>query len=537
MDKEWTKLPWFSQEYINGVTRFLDFAFTNGRPQGGELLCPCAKCKNIYWKTRDIIGDHLIAKGFLDGYDVWLHHGEKLQRSMEIGDGMEDQEGSHDDIHGLLHDKYGDRAEAHGVHEGPNDEARTFYNLIKEAEQELYPGCKDFSLLSFTIRLYLLKCLHGWSNMSFTALLELLKEAMPDLNIPESFYKTTTMISGLGLDYKKIDSCPNDCMLFWKEHEKDNSCTICEASRWKQNAATEGCESEQPKNDCRVPEKVLRHFPLIPRLQRLFMCSKTAESMRWHEEERSKDGKLRHPADGKAWKDFDELHLDFSSESRNVRLGLTSDGFNPFRTMSLSHSTWPVLMMVYNTPPWLSMKPEYTMLSLLIPGPKSPGNDIDVYLQPLIEELKELWESGIETYDSSMNQTFQMRAALLWTISDYPAYAMLSGWSTKEKLACACCKSNTNSLYVKHSHKMCYMDHRTFLPRTHSWRDDVKSFNVEEEHRTAPSMLNGAEILELLKDFNNEFGKKKTKKVDGPWKKRSIFFSCLTRLKIHCAII
>ncbi|XP_058741009.1 uncharacterized protein LOC131613346 [Vicia villosa] len=68
------------------------------------------------------------------------------------------------------------------------------------------------------------------------------------------------------------------------------------------------------------------------------------------------------------------------------------------------------------------------------------------------------------------------------------------------------------------------MDHRTFLPRTHSWRDDVKSFNGEEEHRTAPSMLNGAEILELLKDFNNEFGKKNKKKVDGPWKKRSIFF-------------
>ncbi|XP_058751372.1 uncharacterized protein LOC131624455 [Vicia villosa] len=142
-----------------------------------------------------------------------------------------------------------------------------------------------------------------------------------------------------------------------------------------------------------------------------------------------------------------------------------------------------------------------------------------VYLQPLIEELKELWESGIETYDSSMNQTFQMCAALLWTISDYPAYAMLSGWSTKGKLVCACCKSNTNLLYLRHNHKMCYMDHRTFLPITHSWRDDVKSFNGEEEHRTAPSMLNGAEILELLKDFNNEFEKKKKKKVVGPWKK------------------
>jgi len=123
--------------------------------------------------------------------------------------------------------------------------------------------------------------------------------------------------------------------------------------------------------------------------------------MRWHEEERSKDGKMRHLADGEAWKNFDSLHEDFSTDSRNVRLGLASDGFNPFRTMSISHSTWPVMMVVYNFPPWLCMKPEYTMLSLLIPGPQSPVNDIDVYLQPLIQKLKDLWEFGVETYHAS----------------------------------------------------------------------------------------------------------------------------------------
>lgn len=69
------------------------------------------------------------------------------------------------------------------------------------------------------------------------------------------------------------------------------------------------------------------------------MCSKTADSLRWHDEEHCKDGKLRHPADGLAWKDFDSLHPDFARDSRNVRLGLASDEFNPFRTMSISHST------------------------------------------------------------------------------------------------------------------------------------------------------------------------------------------------------
>lgn len=66
-------------------------------------------------------------------------------------------------------------------------------------------------------------------------------------------------------------------------------------------------------------------------------------------------------------------------------------------------------------------------LSLLIPGPHEPGNDIDVYMQPLIDELKELWEVGTSTYDVFSNQTFNMRAAILWTINDLPAYANLSG--------------------------------------------------------------------------------------------------------------
>jgi len=418
-----------------------------------------------------VVRDHLIVGGFVKGYDVWVNHGEDMPSLMETDEDTND----HDDIGGLLYDRFRNVIEE-GNNEGLNEDARKFYNLINEAKQELYPGCEGFSTLSFIIRLYLLKCLHGWSNVSFTSLLELLKEAIPNLNIPESFNKTKKMIVDLGLDYKKIHACPNDCMLFWKDHENDDFCNICKASRWKVFPQVEGESPEQVKNDYNVPAKVLRHFPLIPRLQRLFMCSKTAAAMRWHDEERSRDGKLRHPADGQAWKDFDILHSEFASETRNIRLGLSSDGFNPFRTMSTSYSTWPVMMVVYNYPPWLSMKSEYTMLSLLIPGKDSPGNDIDVYLQPLIEELKELWELGVDTYDASKNQSFKVRAALLWTISDYPGYAMLSGLSTKGKFAYACCNCKSNSIYLKNSRKTIYVGHRRFLPMNHAWRSNKRSF-------------------------------------------------------------
>ena len=60
-------------------------------------------------------------------------------------------------------------------------------------------------------------------------------------------------------------------------------------------------------------------------------------------------------------------------------------------------------------------------------------------MQQLIAELKEIWEVGVNTYDVSKKINFQLRAALMWTISDFPAYSMLSGWGTVGKYACPYC--------------------------------------------------------------------------------------------------
>jgi hypothetical protein len=39
---------------------------------------------------------------------------------------------------------------------------------------------------------------------------------------------------------------------------------------------------------------------------------------------------MSHPADGEAWKYFDSKEKSFASDPRNLRLALTTDGFNPF---------------------------------------------------------------------------------------------------------------------------------------------------------------------------------------------------------------
>jgi hypothetical protein len=61
--------------------------------------------------------------------------------------------------------------------------------------------------------------------------------------------------------------------------------------------------------------------------------------MRLHDEGCTKDSVLRHSADSEAWKSFDLTYPEFSKDSKNVRLELTLDGFNPFGNMSISHST------------------------------------------------------------------------------------------------------------------------------------------------------------------------------------------------------
>lgn len=175
--------------------------------------------------------------------------------------------------------------------------------------------------------------------------------------------------------------------------------------------------------------------------------------------------------------------------------------------MTTSYSTWPIILVNYNLPPWLCMKPENLILSTIILDPESPKNNIDIFMQPLIEELKELWDIGIETYGAFTNQNFRLRTSVLWTISDFPGYAMLSGWRTKGKFSCPKCHYETSSMYLKHSKKMCYMNHRKFLVPEHKWRFDKKRFNGEVEMGQPPPILTGTNVVELLSDYQNEFGK------------------------------
>ncbi|CAN1159515.1 hypothetical protein LINPERHAP2_LOCUS22757 [Linum perenne] len=418
------------------------------------------------------------------------------------------------------------------AHDEPNEDAKKFYRLLDESKIPAFHGCKS-SKLSILVKLLHIKTLGSWSNESFTMLLKLLKEDLlpTDSSLPDSYYESKKLIRDLGLSYTKIDACQNSCMLFWKDNTQLDNCLVCKTSRWKIDKHSQ--DVVYKANGKRLPVKTLRYFPIKPRLQRLFMSSKTASMMRWHHEKRGSDSIMRHPADSKAWKSFDNLYGSFSSDPRNIRLGLASDGFQPFANSKTPHSIWPVVLIPYNLPPWMIMKPSNFIISMIIPGPESPGDAIDVYLQPLIDDLKELWEVGINTFDASKCENFQMHAALMWTINDFPAYGNLSGWSTKGKLACPVCNIDTVSQWLYNGGKHCYMGHRRWLSNGHRWRGEAHLFDGTKERSPPPRTFSGNDLLDQVQDLDGihltKCAKAKVKishltRGDN-WNKKSIFFS------------
>jgi len=74
-------------------------------------------------------------------------------------------------------------------------------------------------------------------------------------------------------------------------------------------------------------------------------------------------------------------------ESMNVLLGLCTDEFNPFESFAAFYFYWLVILMVYNFPLGMCMRPEFIFFSIFIFGPNNLCRNIDVCLRSLINEL------------------------------------------------------------------------------------------------------------------------------------------------------
>lgn len=373
-----------SDQYLRGVDEFIDFA--KSKPDflsGDRIRCPCVRCKNCLYQVTDDIRFHLYSRGFMDNYRVWVAQGETLVTNAPvIGDlpsGIDCESAGGSDSLGrdeteqpyrdMIYDALGqenmDTDDESEFGEEPNAKAKQFYSMLDDADTPLWDGCTKQTKISFVSQMLSIKTDYNLSETCYNRLMSTIKSSLPDSNCaPKDLYGAKKLLKGLGLGYEKIDACVNNCMLFYKEDSNLESCNICHHPRYKPVVGGDGSKKGSPY-------KVLRYLPITPRLQRLYMSCKTAEHMTWHAKKRGEA--VCHPSDSEAWKHFDRTWPDFSAEDGNVRVGFCTDGFTPFGPHARPYSCWPVMVAVYNLPPSMCMTRPFIFMSLIIPGPKSPG--------------------------------------------------------------------------------------------------------------------------------------------------------------------
>jgi len=106
------------------------------------------------------------------------------------------------------------------------------HKLVAENSKELYPNCMKYTQLCFLVRLLHLKLLGGWTDRSFNLLLDLLNDSLPEgSTLPRNFHEAKKLVKSIVTGYQSIHACENDCMLYWKNDAKLDSCPKCKVSR------------------------------------------------------------------------------------------------------------------------------------------------------------------------------------------------------------------------------------------------------------------------------------------------------------------
>jgi hypothetical protein len=131
--------------------------------------------------------------------------------------------------------------------------------------------------------------------------------------------------------------------------------------------------------------------------------------------------------------------------------------------MSNSHSVWLELLSIYNIPPWLCNKRKYMMMLILISDPQQPGININVYLGPLMDDMKKLWLEGIQIYDVFKKEPFTLHGMILCTVTALPSGRSVSRQCKGEK-DCMHYLDDIETIWLNHSKKRVYVRHRCFLP-------------------------------------------------------------------------
>jgi hypothetical protein len=212
----------------------------------------------------------------------------------------------------------------------------------------------------------------------------------------------------------RYSCCVNSCVCFVGPYEDLTECPNCKEARYKASGK---------------PRKSFAYLPLVPRLRAMLANPTHAKKMRYRGDYVHEPGIIRDVFDGSHYRALLETFVPidsnipfyFFSDPRDIALGLSTDGFGPFKRRS--KTCWPIILFNYNLPPEIRFQKKYCIHVGTVPGPKKPW-DWDSFCWPLVQELVQL-EIGVQAFDAVSMVLFLLHAYLILAFGDIPAVALM----------------------------------------------------------------------------------------------------------------
>jgi hypothetical protein len=198
----------------------------------------------------------------MSNYEVWVRHGEEVpENEPVVEDDVTDEDRMDEMLNAICSEFEAD------FEDPPTLKVQKLFELLKTLEEALHEHT-TISVLSFMTRLMATKSKFAFSNNCYKEFLKLIRGVLStNHKLPRDMYQSKKLLSGLDMDYEKIDICQDNCMLFWKEHINEKKCLKCRKSRFVEVINDDGEEVMME-----IAYKQLRY--MAPTLVGVFCTSK-----------------------------------------------------------------------------------------------------------------------------------------------------------------------------------------------------------------------------------------------------------------------
>ena len=261
------------------------------------------------------------------------------------------------------------------------------------------------------LRAYAYKLKHNLTESAFADL----PHVFPSERLP-SLHKIQARVAFLsGLAPQHFDCCIESCMAYTGPLSDLLECPHCGTSRHDEHGK---------------PRRQFSYVSIIPRLSALYRDPTTAEKMAYRADFDAEPGVVKDVFDSSHYRSLcgQEVKLGgqctgrmFFSDRRDIALGLSTDGFSPWRRRK--KSAWPIILYNYNLPPDIRFHKDNIIPLCVIPGPKKP-KDFDSFLWPALQEFLKL-SIGVPAFDALTVSQFLLCAFLIIVSGDIPAVSMV----------------------------------------------------------------------------------------------------------------